>query len=196
MLEPPTPDEIEGRIATVTALLEGSARRDYIGEGVSQLDHALQAAHLAARAGAPDALVLAALLHDVGHLCAPEDSEEMAGLGIADHEQRGADWLAQQGFGPSVTEPVRAHVAAKRYLTGSRPAYADQLSAASRETLRLQGGPMDEGEARAFEQAPGFDDALRLRHFDDAAKRPGWCVPGLDAYRPLLERHLRAPRAG
>jgi phosphonate degradation associated HDIG domain protein len=168
---------------------------EYIGEAVSQLAHALQAAELAHAAGASDDEVLAALLHDVGHLCAGSDAPRMGDHGAARHEDMGADHLAALGFGEGVTERVRGHVAAKRYLVGARPDYAERLSEASRITLRHQGGPMDADERAAFEASPLYDSWLRLRSWDEAAKVEGLEVPDFDAYLPLLEAHLRRHEA-
>ena len=166
--------------------------RDYIGEPVSQAAHALQAASLASEAGACDAEVLAALLHDVGHLCAPDEAPRMGAHGVGRHENLGADHLAALGFGPSVTELVRGHVAAKRYLVATRPDYAARLSRASAETLRHQGGPMSPAEMRAFEASPLREGWLRLRSWDEAAKRAGLVVPGFDAYEARIRAHLVA----
>jgi predicted HD phosphohydrolase len=184
--------------AAVDALrnLYGRAERaEYIGEAVSQLAHALQAAHLARSAGACDDEVLASLLHDVGHLCAPHDAAHMGGHGVAGHEDVGADHLAGLGFAEGVTERVRGHVAAKRYLVASRPDYAERLSDASRVTLRHQGGPMDDAERSAFEASPLCHSWLRIRSWDEAAKLPGLEVPDFDAYVPLLQKHLEAAQA-
>lgn len=176
---------------TVMAVLEASAGRDYIGEPVSQLDHALQTAACARRAGAGEAELIAALLHDVGHLCDPA-APRMADVGVLRHEELGADYLAGLGFAHAVCELVRGHVAAKRYLVATRPGYAARLSAASRATLRHQGGPMSP-EACARFRADGLHVAkLRLRAWDEEAKVPGLRVDGLDAYRPLLRAHLEA----
>jgi phosphonate degradation associated HDIG domain protein len=158
----------------------------YHGEEVSQEEHALQAADLAEREGAPDSLVVAALLHDVGHLLDGQD-EDLAGRGIdGHHEMAGCAWLARH-FGPEVTEPVRLHVAAKRYLCAVDSHYLDGLSPASRLSLELQGGPMDPAEVAAFEADSHFKDAIRLRHWDEAAKVPGLPVPGPSHYRDRLE---------
>ncbi len=170
----------------------GAAHSDYIGEAISQLDHALQAAQLAASACASDEEVLAALLHDVGHLCAPLPAVRMGTHGISTHEEVGADFLATLGFASGVTERVRGHVAAKRYLVAERPGYAEALSDASRMTLMHQGGPFDAQARRAFEAAPLFAALLRLRAWDEAAKVPGLVVPDFDHYVPRLESHLSA----
>jgi len=164
----------------------------YFGEPVSQLEHALQAARHAARDDAPDWLVTAALLHDIGHLL-HEMPEHVADLGVdTRHEDLGHAWLAQY-FGLEVTAPVRMHVDAKRYLCATDPAYLGLLSPASVQSLQLQGGPFSEAEARAFEQEPFAREAVRLRRWDDLAKIPGMPVPGLDHYRAAIEgSQLRA----
>lgn len=182
---------VEKRSARVMDLLEASAGASYSGESVSQLDHALQAAQLAEAAGAPEHEVLAALLHDVGHLCDP-DAPRMGGVGVVQHEEVGAAYLARLGFAPAVTELVRGHVAAKRYLVVARPGYGERLSAASRHTLAHQGGPMSEAERSAFEADPLRDAKLRLRAWDEEAKVPGRETPDLAHHRERLVAHLRA----
>ncbi len=161
----------------------------YFGEPVSQLEHALQTAWLAAQSGASRELVLAALLHDVGHLL--HDLPESAASDGIDtrHEVAGYEWLLTR-FGPLVAEPVRHHVPAKRYLCLVDPGYLAQLSAASILSLELQGGPFSAEEARVFETKPGYREAVMLRRWDDEAKIPGLQVPGLDAYLDLLSHHL------
>ena len=105
--------------------------------------------------------------------------------GLRLSRERGAAWLARW-FGPAVTEPVRLHVAAKRYLCAAEPGYFALLSPASVYTLSLQGGPMTPAEAAAFASGPCAADAVAVRRWDDAAKDPAADVPGFDAYRPLL----------
>jgi gamma-butyrobetaine dioxygenase len=162
----------------------------YHGEAVSQVEHALQSAFQAESEGAPDALVVAALLHDVGHLLGGRE-EDLAERGIDDrHEDAGAAWLARH-FGPEVAEPIHMHVAAKRYLCSVDAGYREQLSPASIRSLGLQGGPMTPNEAAQFEANPHYRDAVRLRRWDDAAKVPDWVVPGLDHYRGRLEAAVR-----
>lgn len=180
----------EARVADLLGILERSAREDYIGEGVSQLEHALQAAALARAAHAEADEVLAALLHDVGHLCAGARAPRMGGLGVLRHEDLGADFLASLGFGSPIPELVRGHVAAKRYLVASDAGYAARLSEASRETLRHQGGPMSAAERSAFEALPVHRALLRVRAWDERAKQPGLAVRGLAAYAPLLRDRL------
>lgn len=153
----------------------------YFGEAVSQSEHALQAAHLAEQEGAAPALVVAALLHDIGHLIHGMD-ENIADQGIdARHEEAGQVWLARY-FGPEVTEPVRLHVAAKRYLCTTDLNYLAALSPASVRSLALQGGPFSDSEVAEFEKSPFFREAVRLRRWDDTAKVPKLPVPGLEHY--------------
>lgn len=167
----------------VLTLFADYGSRAYGGEPVSQLDHALQSAWCAREDGAADALVIAALVHDIGHLLA---GRYMAAEGLDDeHEQRGADYL-QAHFPAAVSEPVRLHVAAKRYLCVVEPTYADVLSEGSILSLELQGGPMRTDEIAAFEAEEFGADAVRLRRFDDDAKRPDVSMPALADYEPLL----------
>jgi phosphonate degradation associated HDIG domain protein len=167
------------------ALLETSADAPYIGEPVSQLEHALQCAALARQSGARDALVVAALLHDIGHLCAP-DAPRMAGLGVLEHEHVGGKYLRARGFADEVCRLIGGHVAAKRYLVRTRAAYAANLSEASRGTLAYQGGPMRDDEVAAFESDALHRDMLRLRAWDEQAKQPGLQVPTLDTYKDAV----------
>jgi phosphonate degradation associated HDIG domain protein len=173
----------------VDIIIDLFARRGaaaYHGEAVSQTEHALQAAELAERDGAPDYLVVAALLHDVGHLLDGQD-EDLAHRGLdGRHEEAGCSWLTAH-FGTTVTEPIRLHVAAKRYLCATDPAYLAGLSPSSRKSLTLQGGLMEAEERNCFETSPSYRDAIRLRRWDDTAKVPGLTVPGLNHYRDHLE---------
>ena len=171
-------------------LMATGGAQTYHGEPVSQLEHALQAAALAVQARADDALVVAALLHDVGHLTHAhgEDAAEN-GLDTV-HEALGADFLTTF-FGPEVVEPVRLHVAAKRFLCAVDPAYLTALSQASQLSLQLQGGPMSPQEVDEFRANPQFQDAVLLRQWDDEAKVAGLEVPGLEAYRDRIRGLIR-----
>ena len=161
------------------------------GEDVSQMAHILQCAHLARTDGASDALVAAALLHDIGQfLDDAGNAAEKRGID-ARHEVTGAAYLAPY-FPKAVTEAVRLHVEAKRYLCAAEPGYLQSLSYASALSLRLQGGPHDAQGMADFLALPGAEDAIRLRRYDDLGKRPDWDVPGLESYRPLLQSLLRA----
>ena len=161
----------------------GTVRYD---EVVTQLEHALQSAYLAERAADSDAAVAAALLHDVGHLLLAEHDGRDAFLSVdLLHESAGADWLARM-FPAEVTQPVREHVRAKRYLCTVDGDYRGRLSRASQRSFELQGGPLSSDEVGVVEQLPGFHAAVTLRRRDDGAKVPGRTVPGLEHYRDLL----------
>ena len=170
----------------ILELFETRGAAAYLGEPVSQTEHALQAAYLAVQEGASDALVAAALLHDIGHLLGPEDDPAERGIDAV-HEDRGCAWLAPH-FGPEVTEPVRLHVMAKRYLCAVDAVYRGLLSPASIRSLELQGGPLNAGDAEAFGYSPHAAGAIRLRRWDDKAKIPCLDVPGLLYYAPALRR--------
>lgn len=163
----------------------------YGGEAVTQLEHALQAADLAYREGASDALVAAALLHDVGHLLADDDGAAESGHDLY-HEEAGARFVARH-FPQAVSEPIRLHVDAKRYLCAIDPDYFATLSPASVRTLVLQGGPFDEAGATAFRLTPFSEDAVKLRFWDDLAKDPEADPPPLAFFRPVVERARRRP---
>jgi len=175
---------------TVTdEILEIYARRGtsaYFGESVSMTEHALQAAYFARAAAAPPALIVAALLHDVGHLVADVPDDLADWIEDARHEDVGSGWLAAR-FPPEVCEPVRLHVPAKRYLCATNARYFSRLSAASVATLKLQGGPMSAAEIARFEKERYCKEAVRIRHWDDQGKVAGLVTPQLEAYRPLLE---------
>lgn len=158
------------------------ATRRYGLESISQLDHALQGAALAAANGESDALVVATLLHDIGHMV-HKLGEKPAERGIDDrHEVLGAKQLAKL-FGPEVSEPVRLHVAAKRYLCAVEADYFAKLSQDSVLSLSLQGGPMTPEEVEAFRAQPHWQDAVKLRRWDEAAKVTGLSVAPFASYR-------------
>jgi gamma-butyrobetaine dioxygenase len=166
-------------VGEVLALYERWGHQHY-DEDLAQLDHALQTAALAAASGAGDAVVAAALLHDVGHLLA------LRGDPFVPHEAAGPAYLAGL-FPPAVTGPIARHVEAKRYLCAVDPAYAAGLSAGSIRSLARQGGPHSPAEAAAFEAEPGWEAAVALRRWDDAGKVDGLAVPGLATYEAPLE---------
>jgi phosphonate degradation associated HDIG domain protein len=172
-------------IDEVIALYERHGRDQY-DEEVTQLDHALQTAALAVAEGAADSLVVAALLHDVGHLLQLE-----GGLSYRPdqpdlhHETRGARYLSEL-FPDTVTSPIALHVRAKRYRCAVDSSYAASLSPASMRSLGVQGGPLDERAVRSFEANPSFEDAVRLRGWDDGGKRHDVVIPPLEHYVELL----------
>lgn len=189
LLDIATPPEWQGRtllgrerplLDHVLDLLRETANQTY-GEDLTMLDHALQAAARAEEDGADDDLVVAALLHDLGHLMGPAGPH-----GYADHGEAAARWLSPW-LPRTVTEPIRLHIAAKRHLVASDPSYANLLSAASRVTLEEQGGSFDGHESASFLQERHCHRALRLRSYDDRGKSPGLAVPGVAHYRPRIE---------
>jgi len=160
--------------------------REHYGENASQLAHALQCAQLARRDGCSDSLVAAALLHDVGQFLDDAGNAAEKLNFDARHEVTGSEFLARW-FDEAVTEPVRLHVDAKRYLCAMEPDYAAGLSDASLLSLRLQGGAMSPDEAQHFVAQPYAQEAIRLRRYDDAGKQPDLSVPDLASFFPLLE---------
>jgi phosphonate degradation associated HDIG domain protein len=162
----------------------------YAGEPVTQTEHALQCATLAESVSATAALITAALLHDIGHLLHDFD-EDCAQEGVDDrHEQLGAKWL-ESWFGPDVCEPVKLHVPAKRYRCAMDRDYQSKLSAASKLSLRLQGGPMKGAELTAFRENPYCQHALQLRNWDDTAKQPDLETPTLSHFLTYAETASR-----
>lgn len=174
----------ESSVTQLISLLE-RAQGQYFGEPVTQLEHALQCAHLARLGGSDDEMVIAALVHDIGHLIAAGDEN-----GSADHDHLGADYLRDFGFSDRVVDLVAGHVEAKRFLTATNPDYHMRLSDVSKHSLMEQGGPMSPAEAELFQRDPLFTDKLKLRAWDEGAKVPGMNADALDSYRTLLERHL------
>ena len=157
---------------TLRNLYEKRAGNAYFGEHVTEYQHALQAAFCAEQFAPNDAeLIIAAFLHDVGHLLGEKDEDYMGQLGVLRHEHLGADFLRDQfGFSERICYLVRNHVNAKRYLTHVDKEYYNRLSDASKQTLVYQGGPMSDMEAQEFRSHPDFELCLRMRTFDEAAK--------------------------
>lgn len=196
--------------------LARSAASLYGGEAVSELEHALQAADLAREAGADEELQLACLLHDVGRYAVdrsliydttdpprPEHGTPAAstkvttvpgGSVVPRPKARGHHEIGAELIAPWVPERaawcVRMHADAKRYLCATEPDYFDRLSAASRHTLRLQGGVMARDEVARLAGHPWLEDALALRRWDDQAKVVGKPTPPLTAWTPLLRRYF------
>jgi gamma-butyrobetaine dioxygenase len=165
-------------------IFENEGASEYLGEAVSMAEHMIQTAVNAERNGAEEALIVACLLHDIGHFAQVKAAR-------SDWHRRHDEAVAaflDGHFGPEVVEPARLHVAAKRYLCAVEPDYYDRLSPASRHTLERQGGPMTAEEVRAFESNPYHEAACRLRRWEEAGKTPGVESPDFADFRPLLAR--------
>ena len=174
---------------TLTTLLDWLEQRAggfYGGEAITQLEHALQCADLALEHGASASLISAALLHDIGHLADGETDETYP------HGEL-ASALLSQLFGPAVTEPVRLHVEAKRYLCAADPLYWSGLSPASKRSLEWQGGPYTAEQADIFIRQPYADDAVQLRLWDDAAKQRDKVTPSLAHFVAIMQEVMIAP---
>lgn len=175
---------IEQTVDHVFEIWERHGRDDYIGEPVSQLEHAVQAAGLAEAAGGDNEVILAAFFHDFGHLCCPE-AGSMDGFGAVDHERLGADYLRGLGFPERLCRLIESHVRTKRYLTFKNSVYLQRLSEASLATLTFQGGPMTADEAAAFETDSLFPLHLKMRTWDEMAKEANVPLPDLARFREM-----------
>jgi phosphonate degradation associated HDIG domain protein len=178
-------------LSDIEQLFIAKGGEQYDGEPVTQLEHALQSAMLAENEEAEDELVTAALLHDLGHLL-HEFGANPTLQGVDDlHQYRALPFLRGL-FGPAVTDPIRLHVDAKRYLCATHPGYYDALSADSKRSLVLQGGAFSEDQAQTFIGQPGAIQAVRVRIWDDLAKEGGLATPPLSHF---LERARRCALA-
>lgn len=172
-------------IPDICALFDAKGGRMYSGEPVTQLEHALQCATLAQTAGADAATIAAALLHDIGHLL-NDQGETPTERGIDDMHQYYALPFLRPLFSPAVIEPIRLHVDAKRYLCAMQPGYCDGLSADSKRSLALQGGPYSTEAAAEFITLPWARRAVEVRLWDDAAKEPRRATPALTHFVPIM----------
>ena len=164
----------------------------YYDEEITQLEHAVQEAALARLQGGDSADITAALLHDVGHfLMQSQAKDKRFHDRDLKHEIVGANWLAH-AFCPQVTEPVRLHVPAKRYLCAVDPGYRARLSDGSKTSLVKQGGPMSEAKAKEFSALPGCDAAVRLRRIDDQAKVVGLAIRPIEDFADHLVKTLHS----
>lgn len=180
----------ETAIQSIFQLFHARGNEEYHGEAVSQSEHAIQAALLAWQETGDRELAVAALLHDIGHLLADAADAGMDGYGALKHEALGAQFLKEHGFPDAVVRLVGGHVAAKRYLTWADPHYYDQLSEASKETLRFQGGRMTVEEAARFQRDPLFEKHILLRRIDESAKTPNMELPAIETFQDLLQAVL------
>ena len=177
-------------LADIAVLFERHGHIEYDGEGVTQLEHALQTAHQAEQAGAAPTLVTAAFLHDLGHLLNLQ-GETPTAQGIDDRHQYFAIPFLRPLFGEAVLDPIRFHVDAKRALCATEPGYYDALSEDSKRSLVLQGGAFSTAQVEAFLEKPHAAEAMRLRRWDDAAKVRGARTPPLQFFLAIAERCAR-----
>jgi [1-hydroxy-2-(trimethylamino)ethyl]phosphonate dioxygenase len=174
-------------VAFLGDIFERRGGEEYLGEPVTMAQHMLQGATLAERANAPEVVIVAALLHDIGHFTSefgtyhPDDVEDRH------HEDAGAEVLTP--FFPTlVTDCVRYHVAAKRYLCATKPEYFNRLSAASVHTLGLQGGPMNAAEVAEFRRNPNLNQIIQVRYLDEAGKHANMETPPFAHFAPMVQR--------
>jgi len=180
--------------AFLADIFERRGNEEYLGEPVTMAQHMLQGAHFAEEAGEPEIIIVAALLHDVGHFTSEFGMFSMADTRDRFHEEAGAEVL-ERFFPPLVTDCVRHHVAAKRYLCATDSDYFNELSEASIHSLSLQGGAMDPDEVAEFEKNPNLEAIVRVRRYDDAGKLPDFKTMPFSHYIPMIQRVVdsRAP---
>src|SRR5438128_602942 len=174
-------------LSDIEKLYKAHGHIEYSGEGVTQLEHALQCAQRAESEGADETLVAAAFLHDLGHLLNLQ-GETPTARGIDDQHQYFAIPFIRPLFPPAVVEPIRLHVDAKRALCALEPGYYEALSEDSKRSLELQGGVFTAEEAKAFLDKPGARDAMRVRRWDDQAKVQGAVTPPIGHYLAVAAR--------
>lgn len=167
-------------------IFERRGGEEYLGEPVTMAQHMLQGATMAEAAGHPPLIIVAALLHDIGHFTSEFGMFRMDDTKDRYHEDAGAEVL-ERFFPPVVTDCVRYHVAAKRYLCATDPAYFARLSAASVHSLQLQGGPMSDAEAAEFALNPHIEEIILVRHLDDAGKEPDMKTPDFAHFAPMVQ---------
>jgi gamma-butyrobetaine dioxygenase len=176
----------------IESLFTAKVGEEYLGEDVKLVEHMLQCADLAQSVHAPGYLVVAALLHDIGHLLVDDaEGAHSAGKDLQ-HDVVGAKWLEER-FPATVSEPVRLHVLAKRYLVTTNHGYLSKLSHASVQTLYMQGGPLDQEEVVEFISREGAEDAVRVRLWDDEAKVRDKSTSTLHDFRAAIEAIALAP---
>ena len=179
-----TPDTI---VAFLGSIFERRGSEEYLGEPVSMGEHMLQGAAIAEQNGQPEEIIVGALLHDIGHFTSEFGTFTMDDTEDRHHEDAGAEVL-ERFFPTVITDCVRYHVAAKRYLCATRPDYFRRLSEASVHSLKLQGGPMSAVEVADFEKNPNLKEIVAVRYLDDAGKRAGMETPDYWHFAPMVQR--------
>jgi len=174
-------------VAFLQDIFDRRGDEEYLGEPVTMAQHMLQGATIAKNNGENDLIIVAALLHDIGHFTSEFGMFSMDDTEDKHHEDAGARIL-EDFFPTLITDCVRYHVAAKRYLCATRPEYLKLLSEASVHSLMLQGGPMNETEIASFERNPNLNQIITVRYLDDAGKSAGMPTPSFSDFAPLVQR--------
>ena len=171
----------------IGSIFERCGSEEYLGEPVTMGQHMLQGATIAEQNSQPEEIIVGALLHDIGHFTSEFGTFSMNDTKDRFHEEAGAEVLER--FFPSViTDCVRYHVAAKRYLCATKPSYFDRLSEASIHSLNLQGGPMSKEEVAEFQKNPNLDKIIQVRYLDEAGKHPDMETPDYWHFAPMVQR--------
>lgn len=182
-------------VSFLGSIFERRGAEEYLGEPVTIGEHMLQGAAIAEANGQPQEIIVAALLHDIGHFTSEFGTFTMEDTEDRHHEDAGADVL-ERFLPPVVTDCCRYHVAAKRYLCATRPDYLERLSDASKHSLKLQGGPMSREEVAEFEKNPHLKEIVAVRYLDEAGKRPGMKTPDFWHFAPMIQRLVDAHMGG
>lgn len=177
----------ENIVAFIGDVFDRRGDEEYLGEPVTMAQHMLQGATIAAQSALPEEIVVAALLHDIGHFTSEFGTFSMDDTEDRYHEEAGAE-LLEQFFPSVVTDCVRYHVAAKRYLCATKPEYFKRLSEASIHSLSLQGGPMSAAEVAEFEKNPNLKEIIQVRYLDEAGKRADMETPDYWHFAPMVQR--------
>ncbi len=177
---------------SIMYLFENYGEKDYIGEPVTQKEHMVQAAMNAEKNNESVEIIIACLLHDIGHLLIFNgNTQPMGNLGVMNHESEGANFLRKLGYPEIIPTLVESHVKTKKYLARNKD-YYDKLSEASKQTLVYQGGVMSDEEAKEYENHPNFKDFLKIRKYDEQAKVPNLEIKSLDYYESMITDYLNS----
>ena len=160
----------------------------YIGEKLTISEHMIQSAMLAEKAKCNDDLICSCLLHDYGHFLIESPDNLVRNNKDGEHESIGYEYL-KKFFNKEIVEPIKYHVLAKRYLVRKKK-YFNLLSKASKISLKLQGGPLNDQESKEFEKKKYFKNSVLVRKFDEAAKKTNIKIKSIDSYKPLLNSKL------
>jgi len=178
-------------VAFLQDIFDRRGGEEYLGEPVTMAQHMLQGATIAKNNGENELIIVAALLHDIGHFTSEFGMFSMDDTVDKQHEAAGASVL-EDFFPTLITDCVRYHVAAKRYLCATRPEYLELLSEASAHSLMLQGGPMNKTEIADFEKNPNLEQIIAVRYLDDAGKSANMQTPSFSDFAPMVQNIVDA----